>query len=139
MIPEPPGEIECGLPGSGGARESRLAQLLEQLAQLGPWLDLKLARQLVAAYRRLGAPRRAPVERLAHQLASQLEVGGDGGLGVLAARGQAVRAREKRDLDLHRGRAVEVAVDHLARQRARVDQEAEHQVMAGEPLEEAAQ
>jgi hypothetical protein len=60
-------------------------------------------------------------------------------LGVLAAGGEAVGHREQRHLDLHRRGSLEVAVDGAPVERALVDEEAEHEVVAGHGLEEAAE
>ena len=91
------------------------------------------------AHGRRGRPVAAPVERRRHQLARQLEVRGDRLVGLAAARGQAVGARQQRHLHLHRARAGEVAVHGAPVERPLVNEEAEREVGAGEPLEEAAE
>ena len=57
----------------------------------------------------------------------------------LAAGGEPVRARQQRHLHLHRRGPLQVAVDAAAVERALVDEEAEHEVVAGHALEEAAE
>ena len=79
-----------------------------------------------------GARGGAALQRGAEHLARQLEVGGDRGLGVLAARGEPVGDGEDGDVGgVGLGRA-QVAPDRAARERALVDEEAEPQVVEGE-------
>ena len=66
-------------------------------------------------------------------------MGVDRALRVLAARGEPVGAGQERHLDLDRRGPLQVAVDRAAVERALVHEEAEHEVVAGHPLEEAAE
>ena len=72
-----------------------------------------------------GGPPRAPLERGGHQLARELQVRVDGALGVPAAGGEPVGARQQGHLDLDGRGARQVAVDRAAVERALVHEEAE--------------
>ena len=82
----------------------------------------------------------APVERRAHQLARQLQVRGDRGVGLACRAWPAGRRRTSSVTSTSTGVVrVEVAVDRRAAQRALVHEEAEHEVWRVSRLEEAAQ
>ena len=123
----------------GLAGERRLAQALDQLPQLRAALDADLARQNVAADGQLRPALLAEDQRLGHHLARQVQVRLDRRLRVSPPGGQAVRAGQERRLDLDGLRGGQVAVDRGARQRALVHQEAEPQVVAGDPAQVLAQ
>ena len=76
-----------------------------------------------------GGPAARQAQRGAEDLPRQVEVGGDRGLGVVAARRQAVGDAQQRDVDLHRLAGLQVAVDLPPVQRPLVHEEPEPQVV----------
>src|SRR5215210_8642830 len=136
------GTVESLSPVADLAGEGGRAELLEHPPHLGSRRQAEFRGEVVARQGRARRPLAMPDERVAEHRAGEVEVRLDhlrAGQWPLPPGGEAIGDAEQRDVGGDGVGGGEVVVDRAPRQRPPVDQEAEAQMVLGEPLQVGAE